>query len=692
MRGAPFDTLKLAMYDLIQKMDPRDQLSVVSYSSDCSLDLAMVPMEPANKELARLAVETMRASGGTNLSSGLMLGLEELAAADADTAGADAAVMLLTDGKPTVGVKSARHLATAVRMFVDAHLDSYSSVKMYTFGLGTAHDRHMLFTLSNESCRQAGCYYSLESADAIGPSFNECLTSLQTVVAQDAVLTIKMAECARLVGCHTRYPVRELDEGAETRPTGGGGWTQSKSSGGFVPGRMAPQLTGNPRLSEKNTARGASISLGHLPICKKIDILVTVELPMRTQEKSPMGTTITCALQYVHAHSGAKNEVTSSLSVPRHDPKDVDTEARVRGEVVGKVNEDVEYWRNVKTAADAIDYEDLPPTRWRSGKRQVLTKAIDTITASVAVGHCAQLLQDLEAHLAGLDSASANGSAAVASAQPLSVKASSVRKGQLLLHKGRTCRVEEMNVSKTGKHGSAKVFLKLRDVVSLKASEEIFPALEVLPIASDPNSKPVETTYRHDAVKRPGDVTVFEVALLSIDEDEYVTFLDGQGGVYAHLKLPEHVPEPAVATHGHQCGRLRRNCRCGSGRLYKSPAEPEAATKSLRQEIAERHENGEDLLLILWQMHDSEKIVAVKAAPDAEVATSAEVAGPTAAVARPALQRELSNGGKHLLAGYVAPPAAAETAPASAAAAEDQERESEGELGDWEFVETGAFA
>ena len=58
------------MIDLVEKMEPRDHLSIVSYSSDCTLDLAMMSMEPDNKETARLAVKAMHAAGGTNIEAG----------------------------------------------------------------------------------------------------------------------------------------------------------------------------------------------------------------------------------------------------------------------------------------------------------------------------------------------------------------------------------------------------------------------------------------------------------------------------------------------------------------------------------------------------------------------------------------------------------------------------------------------
>lgn len=612
MRGTPFETLKTAMHNLIDRMDPRDQLSIVSYSFDATIDSMMMTMNAKNKRRAHRVVDCMRATGGTNLSGGLMLGMDELAAAD--TNGADGAIMLLTDGKPNVGIKACDRLSVAVRERVKSQLCNYASIKMYTFGLGPDHDRKLLFTLSNESCNQWGCYYNLEDENAIDPAFAECLTSLQSVVAQDATLAVEMGNDAMLIGCHTRYPV-------------------DKAAG----------------LSKR-----ATIALGHLPTGKKIDILLTVQLlpdnvghdndlsrtalsknansiPNEQPHKEYAAyddgnnmekrddTTLFCTMLYFHAHTRVSHTVRTSCRVARHYPSDKKVKTFLGDAVV--VNADVEYWRNVKLADNAIAWAPVEDDSSSSlvSKELKLKQAIDAIEASVAAERCQEVLSDLKAHVASLRSVvnSKKGSSATAissdgatSTQALSIRASSVRKGQLVLHHNQPFRVVEVSASKTGKHGRAKVFLKLQDMLNNNTYvEDVFLATDELLLAQDPRLQTVETTYQHGKAKQPGDVTVFEVTLLSIDEDGFVTFLDGRGEVYSHLKLPE-VPSPKPPLQK-TTAKFHRSPK-GGPRCIPPPIKQAPVPITLRQEVLDWHERGEELLLTVLQKYDSETIVAFK--------------------------------------------------------------------------------
>mmetsp|Transcript_104799 Transcript_104799/g.302343 ORF Transcript_104799/g.302343 Transcript_104799/m.302343 type:complete len:190 (-) Transcript_104799:487-1056(-) len=188
----------------------------------------------------------------------------------------------------------------------------------------------------------------------------------------------------------------------------------------------------------------------------------------------------------------------------------------------------------------------------------------------------------------------------------------------------------------------------MQDALSACVSEDVVPANGVLALASDPTRKQAQTTYcTPDETKQAaGEVTVFEVFLLSIDEDGFVTFLDDQGAQYGHLKLPEPPKETGF-------------CSCRGQRRYEPPKKP------LRDELKERHERGEDLTLRVWQMGDSEAIVGVKAAPVVVERGSEEQLNQDQEVATPA-------------------------AVTAVAAAEREEEEGAGD-GNWEMVDGGAF-
>ena len=94
---------------------------------------------------------------------------------------------------------------------------------------------------------------------------------------------------------------------------------------------------------------------------------------------------------------------------------------------------------------------------------------------------------------------------------------SRLKPGSLVMVKGFPCKVTETTTAKPGKHGSAKVILKGRDVLTAKIYECTFHA-------GDMTDAPI--------VKRT------EYTLLNID-DEQLSLMDAEGEVKEDVNLPE---------------------------------------------------------------------------------------------------------------------------------------------------------
>ena len=92
-----------------------------------------------------------------------------------------------------------------------------------------------------------------------------------------------------------------------------------------------------------------------------------------------------------------------------------------------------------------------------------------------------------------------------------------LKNGSLIMIKGNPCKVTEVSTAKPGKHGSAKVILKGKDVLTQKVYECTFHAGDMV-------DAPI--------VKRN------EFTLLNID-DTTLELLDGQGEVKSDVNLPE---------------------------------------------------------------------------------------------------------------------------------------------------------
>ena len=92
-----------------------------------------------------------------------------------------------------------------------------------------------------------------------------------------------------------------------------------------------------------------------------------------------------------------------------------------------------------------------------------------------------------------------------------------LKPGSLVMIKGNPCKVTETSTAKPGKHGSAKVILKGKDIFTTKVYECTFHAGDMV---DAPITKRVEYT------------------LLNIDGDT-LELLDGNGEVKADCNLPE---------------------------------------------------------------------------------------------------------------------------------------------------------
>ena len=92
-----------------------------------------------------------------------------------------------------------------------------------------------------------------------------------------------------------------------------------------------------------------------------------------------------------------------------------------------------------------------------------------------------------------------------------------LKNGSLIMIKGNPCKVTEVSTAKPGKHGSAKVILKGKDVLTQKVYECTFHAGDMV-------DAPI--------VKRN------EFTLLNID-DTTLELLDGQGEVKSDVNLPD---------------------------------------------------------------------------------------------------------------------------------------------------------
>ncbi len=110
----------------ISKLRPQDHFNIIRFSTDVeTLHTAPVLATPKNKAAALAFVKSLRAAGGTAISSALQIALNQKTEKYQPHE-----ILFITDGQPTVGNTDVRTILSAVRK------DAKSNARIFSFGIG----------------------------------------------------------------------------------------------------------------------------------------------------------------------------------------------------------------------------------------------------------------------------------------------------------------------------------------------------------------------------------------------------------------------------------------------------------------------------------------------------------------------------------------------------------------------------
>ena len=101
--------------------------------------------------------------------------------------------------------------------------------------------------------------------------------------------------------------------------------------------------------------------------------------------------------------------------------------------------------------------------------------------------------------------------------QTVSVEAGQIRKGGYIMIKGKPCKVKDVSVSKTGKHGHAKCKFAATDIFTGATCEELCPSTHSIDV-------PV--------------VTKKDWMITGIQDETYVLLMNDDGDMREDLQLP----------------------------------------------------------------------------------------------------------------------------------------------------------
>jgi len=206
MAGEKLAQARAAIRELVAQLGPQDRFGLVTYSNDATLVIPLTTADAAARDRWIAAVGAIEADGGTNMSSGLDLGLDTIE--HARGTGHVPRAILLSDGLANQG--DASHDGLMRRAARAAH-DEYM---LTTVGVGTDFNEYLMTALADAG---TGNYYYLKAGDDLASVFAREFGAARATVASGLAVRIEPADGVRVLDA-AGYPLERAANAVVFRP------------------------------------------------------------------------------------------------------------------------------------------------------------------------------------------------------------------------------------------------------------------------------------------------------------------------------------------------------------------------------------------------------------------------------------------------------------------------------------------
>lgn len=279
MVGDKILAVKQASLDLLKDLQPRDRITLLSYSDDVIVHAERITADAQGVDVVRGHLLPINADGGTALGPGMVRGLEILEAAKRPEQDL-AHVLLLSDGQANVGESRPDVLgARAAEAFK-------KGVSVSTLGVGLDYNEDLMTKLADQG---GGRYHFIQDNQAIPRVLADEFAGLVATVASGMSLELRLG-----------------------------------------PGVEVVKVFGYPSAQEGGSTR---VRVGSLAAAQDREIVVRVRLPAASGEQIAVGVVAVDFTDLTRAGEGGHAEVALSIPVSK-DPEAVrraeNTEVTVR--------------------------------------------------------------------------------------------------------------------------------------------------------------------------------------------------------------------------------------------------------------------------------------------------------------------------------------------------------------------------
>jgi Mg-chelatase subunit ChlD len=166
--GGKLELTKETAEMVARELSGRDRLSIITYDTDVACIMPLLKMDVVGKVSATQAIASIRPGTCTNLSGGLLRGLEELAPDKVSEPADTTSVFLMTDGLANAGIVDQAGIVRCVEGVLSSRGTAVPPCTVFTFGYGADHNAEMLRAISDAGSGQCAFAPLLVCADKTG--------------------------------------------------------------------------------------------------------------------------------------------------------------------------------------------------------------------------------------------------------------------------------------------------------------------------------------------------------------------------------------------------------------------------------------------------------------------------------------------------------------------------------------------
>jgi len=180
------DITKHAIRTVIESMKTGDRISIITFSDTSNIVCNMMPVTMFNKEHIKSLVSNLKASGCTNVWSGINTGLKQFIKTSYNNS-RTSSLLFLTDGIPSSHLLPPRGILDSLKYTLNKMKEEYIIPTIYTFGFGYSIDTQLLVDIAKIG---NGSFSFIPDSGLLGTVIIHALANISTVCGSNAVLKI----------------------------------------------------------------------------------------------------------------------------------------------------------------------------------------------------------------------------------------------------------------------------------------------------------------------------------------------------------------------------------------------------------------------------------------------------------------------------------------------------------------------